>query len=258
MAATEHEVSSTARDIHVPGRQLVAQQRNVGTADRWLSAIGGGALTTFGVMQRSVPGAAMALAGTYLIYRGVVGICLGYKALGISTTTQPQGIAVNKTASINGSPAELYQFWRNFENLPRFMQHLQSVTVHDNQRSHWVAHAPAGTTVAWDATITDESPDEYISWSSTPESMVQNSGTVRFKAEPGNRGTVVQVELQYQPPAGKLGAVVAKLFGEEPNQQVSEDLRRFKRLIETGEIPTTEGQPHGKRSMLGKLLSPNS
>ena len=258
MAATEREVISTVKETRVPSRQLVAQQRNVGTTDRWLSAIGGGALTTWGTMQRSVPGAALAIAGSYLIYRGVAGICLVYKALGINTIIQQQGIAVNKAVSINRSPEELYQYWRNFENLPRFMQHLQAVIVHDNQRSHWVANAPAGTSVAWDATITDERPNEYISWRSTAESTVQNSGTVRFKAEPENRGTLVQVELEYQPPAGKLGAVVAKLFGEEPNQQVSEDLRRFKRLMETGEIATLEGQPHGKRSMLGKLLSPNS
>lgn len=258
MAATEREVISTAKESRVPSRQLVAQQQNVGTTDRWISAIGGGALTTFGAMQRSVPGVALAVAGTYLIYRGVVGNCLGYKALGISTASRTAGITVNKAVSINKSPAELYQFWRNFANLPQFMKHLESVTVHDNQRSHWVAKAPAGTTVEWEATIIDERPNEYISWRSAEDATVQNSGTVRFEAEPEDRGTVVHVDLEYLPPAGKLGAVVAKLFGEEPNQQVSEDLRRFKRLMETGEIATIEGQPHGSRSMLGKLLSPNS
>ncbi len=258
MAATEREVISTAKQNRVPGKQLVAQQRNVGTVDRLISAVAGGALTTFGAMQRSMPGVALAVAGTYLIYRGVVGNCLGYQALGISTARPSQGIAVNKAVTINKTPAELYEFWHNFENLPRFMDHLQSVTVQDNNRSHWVAKAPAGTTVEWDAMITDERPNSSISWHSTPEASIANWGTVRFEEATGGRGTVVHVELEYQPPAGKLGAIVAKLFGEEPNQQISEDLRRFKRLMETGEIPTTEGQPRGSRSMLGKLLSPNS
>ncbi len=258
MVAAEHEVISTAKQNRVPGRQLVAQQRNVGTLERLLSAVGGGALTTFGAMQRSVPGVALAVAGTYLIYRGVVGNCLGYKALGISTAQPHQGIAVNKAVTINKTPAELYEFWRNFENLPRFMEHLQSVTVRDATHSHWVVKAPAGTTVEWDASITDEQPNSSITWHSTPEASVANRGTVRFEEATGGRGTVVHVELEYQPPAGKLGAIVAKVFGEEPNQQISEDLRRFKRLMEAGEIPTIEGQPRGTRSTLGKLLSPRS
>ncbi len=258
MAATERETLSRSADSRQPPRSLAAQQQNVGTLERWISAFGGGALTAYGLLQRSALGGALAASGGYLVYRGVAGNCLGYRALGVNTARHPGVVSVRQAVSITKSPAELYEFWRNFENLPCFMDHLESVTVQGDKRSHWVAKAPAGMTVAWDANITDEHPKELISWHSAPDADIENWGTVRFVAEPEDRGTVVHVELEYRPPAGKLGAAVARLFGEEPNQQVQEDLRRFKRLMETGEIPTIEGQPRGTRSPLGKILSPRS
>ena len=146
------------------------------------------------------------------------------------------GIAVQQRVTVNRPPEEVYAFWRNFENLPRFMHHLEEVRVLDGRRSHWTARAPAGTSVAWDAETTDDRPNELIAWRSVEGADVPNEGEVRFVRAAGGRGTEVHVRLRYEPPAGKLGALVAKLFGEEPNQQVAGDLRRFKQVLETGEV----------------------
>jgi uncharacterized membrane protein len=162
-------------------------------------------------------------------------------------------LEVRKTLAVNCSPAEAYAFWRNLANLPRFMAHLDAVEVRDERRSHWVARAPGGTTVEWDAEIVEDQPNERISWRSVEGSDVPNSGTVRFQQAPGGRGTLVRVELRYEPPAGELGRSVAKLFGEEPEQQVDADLRRFKQVLEAGEVPTTEGQPEGRRGIAGRM-----
>jgi len=157
-------------------------------------------------------------------------------------------IHITKSIAINKPKEQLYQFWRDFQNLPRFMRHLDSVRVTGERRSHWVAKAPAGKHVEWDAEITEERNNEYIAWRSLEGADVENSGSVRFETGPKGRGSVVTVELHYKPPGGRLGATFAKLLGEEPGQQVNEDLRRFKQLIESGEIPTTEGQPAGRKS----------
>jgi uncharacterized membrane protein len=156
-------------------------------------------------------------------------------------------VRVEHTLSVNRSPQDCYAMWRDFENLPRFMRHLESVRKLDERRSHWVAKAPAGTSVEWDAEITRDEPGALLSWRSIEGSEIDNAGAVRFLAGPAGRGALVSVTMQYRPPGGALGAAFAKLFGEEPEQQVRDDLRRFKQLLETGEIPTTEGQPHGQR-----------
>ncbi|HEX6292160.1 MAG TPA: SRPBCC family protein [Herpetosiphonaceae bacterium] len=169
-----------------------------------------------------------------------------------------EGINVKQQVTIDKSPEELYRFWRNFENLPRFMRHLEAVQTQSNTRSHWVAKAPLGTSVEWDAEIVDERPNEMIVWRSLPDADVVNAGAVTFQRGPTGRGTEVRVLIEYAPPAGVVGATIAKLFGEEPNQQVKEDLWRFKQLMEAGEIATNEGQPSGTRSVIGKVLSRNS
>jgi uncharacterized membrane protein len=133
----------------------------------------------------------------------------------------------------------LYAFWRDFTNLPRFMEHLVSVRVDSPTRSHWVAKAPAGKTVEWDAEIINDIPDSLIAWKSAPGAEVPNAGSVHFAAAPGGRGTVVKVVMDVEPPAGRLGVLVAKLFGEDPDREVREDLRKFKQLMETGEITTS-------------------
>jgi uncharacterized membrane protein len=157
-------------------------------------------------------------------------------------------VRTKRSLTVNKSPEECYAFWRNFENLPQFMRHLESVTVIDERRSHWKAKAPAGATVEWDAETIDDRPNELISWRSTEDADVFNAGTVRFEPAPGGRGTEVRVELEYKPPLGKLGSKVAMLFREEPGQQVQDDLRHFKQVMETGEIlfsdATKQRGPH--------------
>jgi uncharacterized membrane protein len=151
---------------------------------------------------------------------------------------------VARSVTIRQPVETVYGFWRNFENLPRFMAHLESGRVTGERESHWVAKGPAGTTVEWDAETLEDRPHELIAWRSLPGASVPNSGQVRFQRAAGNRGTEVHVELRYDPPAGKLGALVAKLFGEEPSQQVSGDLRRLKQVLETGEVLHSDASIH--------------
>jgi uncharacterized membrane protein len=147
---------------------------------------------------------------------------------------------------INRAPADLYQCWRDFRNLPRFMPHLRSVRVDTERHSHWVAHGPAGTTVTWDAEVIDDRPDDLIAWRSLAGADVDHAGSVRFEEAPGGRGTFVRVCMVYHPPGGALGAVVAPLFGTDPGQHLREGLRRFKQLMEAGETATTSGQPSAR------------
>jgi uncharacterized membrane protein len=151
------------------------------------------------------------------------------------------GTKVKKSIIINGTPEELYQFWRELENLPRIMNQLESVRETDDKRSHWVAKAPAGESVEWDAEITEDRANERIAWRSIEGSEVDNSGSVEFETAPGGRGTIVRVEIEYNPPGGALGAAVAKLFGKDPGQQAAEALRCFKQVMEVGEVVVSDG-----------------
>jgi uncharacterized membrane protein len=159
---------------------------------------------------------------------------------------EDDAIDVNKSILINRPVEEIYRYWRDFENLPRVMAHLESVQVIDEKRSRWTAKGPGGRRIEWEAEITADRPNELIAWRSLEGASVENSGSVRFDRAPGGRGTLLRVELSYRPPAGQLGAAIAKLLGEEPKLQVDEDLRRLKQVMEAGEIVTTEGQPAGR------------
>lgn len=150
-------------------------------------------------------------------------------------------VRIERVTTINKPVHEVYQFWRRFENFPRFMRHLESVEKLDERRSRWRATAPAGQTVEWEAELLEDRPDEWIAWQSVEGSQIQNSGSVRFSAAPGARGTEVRVQLQYSPPAGSLGRGIAWLFGQEPDQQIHHDLHRVKQLLETGEITLSDG-----------------
>ena len=149
-------------------------------------------------------------------------------------------VTAKRAITVNRSREEVYQAWRDFRNLPRFMENLQSVEMMSENRSHWVAKAPAGTSVEWDALIVDDQPNERISWRSLPGSQVENAGSVRFATAPGERGTEIHIEIRYTPPGGKLGAAVARVFGKDAGQQAASDLRRFKQVMETGEIARSE------------------
>jgi uncharacterized membrane protein len=167
----------------------------------------------------------------------------------VSTKQKPTaqgGIRAARSITVMKSPAELYTYWRRLENLPHIMSHLERVEETDPTHSHWVAKAPLGTKVEWDAEITEDIPNQKIAWRSLPESQIPNEGYVEFINAGEGRGTVIHTSLSYQPPAGALGAAVAKLFGQEPNQQIAKDLRKFQQMMELGEVPTTEGQPVGK------------
>jgi uncharacterized membrane protein len=229
---------------------------NVNKPERIASVIGGGLLAWLGVRRGSWGGVALIAMGAEAIRRGLTGHCALYEALGVRTASLGQGsestsvpyelgVRVERAVTVARPREEVYQFWRNLENLPRFMNHVQSVRVIDDQRSHWVAKAPGGRTVEWDAEIINEIPNELIGWRSLEGSQVQNAGSVHFKDAADGRGVEVRVLLQYNPPAGLVGATLAKLWGEEPGQQIQEDLRRFKTILEAGEVPSTEGQPHG-------------
>lgn len=171
-------------------------------------------------------------------------VCAQQMTRGIETRRGAMPILA--TLTINRSQEELYRFWRDFSNLPRLMNHLRSVEVIDDRRSHWTATGPGGSSVEWDAEITDDRPNEMITWRTVEGSDVDHRGVIRFEAAAGGRGTMVTVEMQYAPPGGTLGSAVAAWFGDDPRQSIKMGLRRFKQVMETGEVITTEGQPAGR------------
>jgi len=252
---------------HGPKGVAAYRRQNVGDPERIASAVGGGLLALYGARRKDFVGGVLALVGGALVERGVTGHCRVYGALGMTTDEEREGflekkrgrsavldaskaIKVERSISVDRDAGELYRFWRDFENLPHIMGHLESVTVLDERRLHWKAKAPAGTTVEWDAEIIREEPDRLISWRSVDEATVPSAGSVHVDEATQGRGTVVRVVLEYQPPAGKVGRWVARLFGEEPETQVREDLRRFKAMMEAGEVPesyatTAGGSPSG-------------
>jgi uncharacterized membrane protein len=231
---------------------------NVAQMERLASGIVGAALTTYGFRSRSVQGALMVSAGSALMVRGATGHCPVYEATGINTNQRSntrealagsRGIHVDEAVTINQPPEKLYDFWRNFENLPRLVDALESVQQIDARHSHWVAKGPGGRRVEWDAEIINEIPNERIGWRTLDGAEVISAGSVHFKALAPGRGTEVRVHMQYEPPAGRVGAAVAWLMGKEPSQTIREELRHFKMLMEAGEIATTMGQPRGVQSM---------
>jgi uncharacterized membrane protein len=158
-----------------------------------------------------------------------------------------------KTITIQRSPQDIFAFWRELENLPRVMPDLRSVRPTGERRSHWVARGPGGKRIEWDAEITEERPNELISWRSLPGADMDNSGTVSFRRAPGDRGTIVRVEMNYRPPGGSLGSAVARLFAQAPEQKAQLDLYRLKQIMETGQVTTTEGQPAGRAASTSPL-----
>ncbi len=240
----------------VAANRRPASHVNIDTGERWLSLVGGSLLLVFGVSRGGRTGALAALGGGALIYRAARGHSQLYDALGldegpihvarVTSLAHRRGVTVRRTVAINKPIDEIYAFWRDFENLPRFMRHLESVTCDGSRRSHWVAKAPAGRRVTWDAEIVDEKPNELIAWRSLDDADIRHAGTVNFEQASGGRGTIIRVSLTYAPPGGKFAAVIAKLFGEEPSQQVHDDLRRLKQIMEAGEVPTVDGQPRGE------------
>jgi uncharacterized membrane protein len=223
---------------------------NVGRVERGVSLASGLALLAYTVARRPRLSLPLGLDAGYMIYRGATGHCVFYQMLGINRAEMNghEGIRVERAVTVNRPRPELYQMWRDFENLPGFMEHLESVQVDESDpgRSHWVAKGPLDRRVEWDAEVIEERENDVLVWKSLPGSMVESMGRVEFADAPGGRGTVVQVSMEYNPPAGSLGAAFAKLLGREPGDQIKEDLRHFKQIMEAGEIPTVQGQPSGR------------
>jgi uncharacterized membrane protein len=242
---------------HSETRNFSHSRPNLGRSDQAVSIAAGGALAVLGLAKRSGGGIALAGLGAWLIVRGLRRKCPVYDALGVSTAQEDtkgraivtgiRNVEVRRAHTVNRPAEELYAYWRDFTNLPHFMKHLERVEILSDTRSAWAARAPAGFEAEWLAEIVEDRPGELIRWRSLPNVDVQNEGSVEFRPAPVGHGTEVRISLTYYPPWGVVGSIFARLFGEEPSQQIQEDLRRFKQLMETGEISTVEGQSSGVR-----------
>jgi uncharacterized membrane protein len=224
---------------------FMRNERNVNDPERVVSVILGSALAAYGLKKRTAAGLLLAAGGAGLVWRGATGHCATYAMFGVTSMPEQEeeanqvsvpygkGIRVEKAVTIDAAPEQIYAFWRNFENLPRFMNHLEAVEVRDSLRSHWIARGPAGTTVDWEAEIINEIPNELIGWRSVDGSQIDNAGSVHFNPARDGRGTELKVILRYDPPGGVAGAKLSKIFGEDPAANVEEDLRRLKVLLES-------------------------
>jgi uncharacterized membrane protein len=219
-----------------------ASGRNVGDVERVVSVIAGTALALFGLRRFSLTRLGLAGLGGSLVYRGLTGHCAMYARAGVSTAQVDQsegvrgnlGTKIERSLVIYAPPDRIFRYWRNFANLPRFMDNLESVQVLDARRSHWIARGPGGVRVEWDAEIINEVPDQLIAWRSTGGD-VDHAGSVRFEPGPGARGTMVRVSLQYDPPGGSATHAVAAWLGSDAGARVEQDLQNLKRVIEGGE-----------------------
>jgi uncharacterized membrane protein len=240
---------------------LPRKNKKMSAQSRLLYGLAGGALVSYGIklgVQRApLLGSLTALLGADLVTHGATGHHL-HEALGITDThaecaqrrgfsriPHQLGVQVQRSILVNSTPQKAHEFVRDLENFPRFMQHVKTVYFTGENRCHWVVRGPAGTQVEWDAEIINDLPGELIAWRSINNPEVDNAGSIRFEKAPADRGTIIRVHMQYLPPAGAVGVAIAKLFGEEPEQQMRSDLRCLKQILETGEIPTTLGQPVG-------------
>ena len=233
--------------------------RNISNTDpreRLASVLGGGAMVAFGLARRKWDGYLLAAIGGGLVAHGASSHSYLYEALGVHTDKRSGrnvsvpyelGVRIDKSITVNKPVDEVYRFWRNLENHPKFIPNVSTVQEIDNQRSHWVAKLRGNRSVQWDAEIINDKENEMIAWRTTPDSDVSSAGSVHFASVGPDRGTIISVEMQYDPPGGNIGAAIAKLLGSDPERQTAEALRRFKQLLETGEIPTTEGQAAGER-----------
>ena len=245
MMVTDDGIRGTEKWENLRRREPPGTGVNVGRRERWISAVAAAAVAAYGLSRRRGQRILLPIAGA-LIGRAVSGRCPVNGMLGrntalddgpsspVTSVRRGEGVRVDERIVLNRPRGEVYRFWRRLENLPRFMDHLEAVAVLDERRSHWTAKGPAGRRVEWDAEIHNEVPNQLIAWRSLPGSEVDNAGSVHFMPTE-NGDTEVRVLLRYDPPAGKLGAAVARLFGEDPSRQVAEDLRRLKQVVEAGE-----------------------
>ncbi|HEV2733502.1 MAG TPA: SRPBCC family protein [Longimicrobiaceae bacterium] len=253
--------SSAAGNEWAAGRQSDGEGgagKNVGGPERLASLAGGGLLALAGLKRGGLGGVLTALAGAALLERGATGHCRVYGGLGLSSAKDDTGhrlagpgsvptfdstVTVSNSLTVNRPAGELYRFWREARNLPRFMSRVELVREESPTRARWTMSAPMGRTWEWDAEIVEEEEGRRIAWRSLEGGDLPNRGSVTFAPDTRGEETVVTYRVEFDPPLGALGAAVASVFHEVPEQMARADLRRFKALMETGEIPTTEGQP---------------
>ncbi|MGZ8216576.1 SRPBCC family protein [Methylomagnum sp.] len=228
------------------GVGILAEQRPAG----WLQARVAGDVMDLALLGSALTSDNPRRGGAALATAAVAGVTaldvMCSRRLSQGDGAMDGALHAERSIVIDRPPEVLYQFWRDLERLPQFMNHLESVRNIGPNRSHWVAKGPAGMRIKWDAEITQDQPNRFIAWQSLAGSDMDSAGWVRFEPAPGGRGTVVRVAMDYHPPAGALGAAVAKLFGQSPEKHMAGDLHRFKQLMETGEIARTEGQSAGR------------
>lgn len=230
-------------------REQPCTRKNVGSIERGASiAIGAIALLS-AFRRRGISGLLSGAAGSALLYRGISGHCDVYEKLGIdhsksdtrnASELPEHGTKVVQAVTIHRPPNEVYAFWKDLRNLPKFMRRLSRVELLEDGKSHWIAISPVGRTVEWDARITFDKPGELIVWETLPGADLESKGSVRFDPAPGGQGTILKVSLFYRPLYGKLGVLIAKLLHQAPDQQLREDLRRLKQILEAGERPATK------------------
>lgn len=226
-----------------------AAPKNLSDTERWISLFAGGALAILGLSRKSLSGTALAALGGAFVYRGATARCPVYRKLGISTATEGgTELALERSITVHRPRLEVYQFFHNFENLPRFMKHLKFVTVLGGGKSQWAIKLPGGRMLEWKAQTIEDREGELIRWRSLDGSDIEHHGEVRF-LDAGSRGTEVHVCWKYLPPGKVLGAIFAKLAESISEETLHEELRRFKQIVETGEVATTEGQPSGRKRM---------
>jgi uncharacterized membrane protein len=211
--------------------------------ERWGYGLAGAALLAWGMRRGPVSRLIVMAIGGGLLYK----LATGQSPLERLAQMMPEAaegagseIHVSRSINVNAEPDEVFRFWRRLENLPRFMQHLESVQQLDDRRSRWCAIGPAGLRVEWDAEIVREEPGRELAWQSLPGSTVSNRGVVTFRPGSGGHGTELDVRMEYRPPGGRIGAAIARMFGEEPQQQIDDDLQRLRRMIDAGELQAIE------------------
>lgn len=216
---------------------------NVGDVERLASMIGGGLVGLYGLRRVRLSGLVLAALGGALVYRGLSGHCKMYEALGVDRaatltgeTRGNRGIKIEREITVNAPPEAMYRLWRDLENLPRFMSHLERVERLDDRRSRWTLKTPPGVpAIQWDAEIINDQPGELLAWQSV-RGAVDHAGSVRFERAPDGRSTIVRISLQYDPPGGEIAHTLATLFGQDAGTRIDTDLREFKRAVEAGEI----------------------
>jgi uncharacterized membrane protein len=240
---------------------LPRKNKKMSAQSRLLYGLAGGALVGYGIkysVQRAPwLGSLTALVGVDLLTHGAtghhlheaLGITDGYsqcaKRRGFSRIPHQLGVQIQRCILVDSTPQKAYEFVRDLENFPRFMQHVKTIYFTGEKRCHWVVKGPAGTQLEWDADIINDIPGELIAWRSINNPDIDSAGSIRFEKASDDRGTIIRVHMQYLPPAGAVGVAIAKLFGEEPAMQMRSDLRRLKQILESGEVATTAGQPVG-------------